>query len=48
MVELFSPILGATPVKATDGMEIGDEDRLTLVEGQQLYPGQPARIKKRR
>ncbi|CAO3631310.1 unnamed protein product [Mucor hiemalis] len=48
MVELFSPILGATPVKATDGMEIGDEDRLTLVEGQQLYPEQPARIKKRR
>ncbi|KAI8087301.1 kinesin motor domain-containing protein [Thamnidium elegans] len=54
MEDVFSPILGATPVQPqptkTDEIE---EDHLTLVdyeqsEGEQLYPPQPPRIKQRR
>lgn len=54
MEEVFSPILGATPVQPqetkTDELE---EDLLTLVdnalpEGEQLYPQQPPRTKQRR
>lgn len=48
---MFSPILGATTIQSQSTKS--QEDRLTLVddqqqEGEQLYPQQPTRTKKRR
>ena len=46
MEEMISPILASTSMKDTLH-DTEEEDRNTLIDGEHIYPQQPARTKRR-